>query len=102
MRWTGRTHSLFRTWSAGENGGHAKPCNNAGLKKLKKRARRAAITSDASRPNDRHLSRRSRRYAKSPPPRVDDSPPDTGYKSYKQTSLSTARTTPGYQKLLLT
>lgn len=45
----------------GDTGG-----NNAGLEKLKKRARRAAITSDVSRPNDRHLSARSRCYAKSP------------------------------------
>lgn len=46
----------------GDTGG-----NNAGLEKLKKRARRAAITSDVSRPNDRHLSARSRCYAKSSP-----------------------------------
>lgn len=54
-----------------EMGDTSGPGNNAGLKKLKKRARRAAITSDASRPNDRHLSRRSRRYAKSPLPDND-------------------------------
>lgn len=50
-----------RTTEKGDTGG-----NNAGLEKLKKRARRAAITSDVSRPNDRHLSGRSRCYAKSP------------------------------------
>lgn len=60
--WEGsRTHSLFRTWEmlgtrrkwggVEARGGGAR--NNAGLEKLKKRARRAAITSDVSRPNDR-------------------------------------------------
>lgn len=72
--WEGsRTHSLFRTWEmlgtrrkwggVEARGGGAR--NNAGLEKLKKRARRAAITSDVSRPNDRHLSPRGRCYAKS-------------------------------------
>lgn len=82
---TGRTHSLVILYlEHGRNGGQAGPRNNAGLKKLKKRARRAAITSDASRPNDRHLSRRSRRYAKSPL-LVDDSS-NVGSESYKQTA----------------
>lgn len=96
---TGRTHSRYFVLGARRNGGHAGPRNNAGLKKLKKRARRAAITSDASRPNDRHLSRRSRRYAKSPL-LVDDSS-NVGSESYKQTalrSLHSTRTIPVFEK----
>lgn len=88
---TGRTHSRYFVLGTRRNGGHAGPCNNAGLKKLKKRARRAAITSDASRPNDRHLSRRSRRYAKSPL-LVDDSS-NVGSESYKQTMLHSLHST---------
>lgn len=80
--------ALFRTWETREDdgkGGQAGTArNNAGLEKLKKRARRAAITSDVSRPNDRHLSRRSRCYAKSPLPFGDSA--RAASEGYKQTA----------------
>ena len=78
--------SVLGNTTGGEGkGGHGgEPSrNNAGLEKLKKRGRRATITSDVSRPNDRHLSRRSRCYAKSPLPFGDSA--RTASESYKQT-----------------
>lgn len=86
---TSRTHSLFRTWNMAKWGTGNGLCNNTGLKKLKKRARRAAITCDASLPNDRYLSRCNQRiYAKSLRQRVDDSS-NVSSKSYKQTNKIT-------------
>ena len=80
-------HRRFVPYKLGNDGkrGTRRPTrNNAGLEKLKKRARRATITSDVSRPNDRHLSRRSRYYAKSPLPFGDSA--RTASESYKQTT----------------
>lgn len=77
----------LQTWERRKKGDTARrrpTRNNAGLEKLKKRARRATITSDVSRPNDRHLSRRSRYYAKSPLPFGDSA--RTASESYKQTA----------------
>lgn len=88
--WTAHLHieihgpTLGKRESPTEKGDKRAACNNAGLEKLKKRARRAAITSDVSRPNDRHLSRRSRCYAKSPLPFGDSA--RAASESYKQTA----------------